>query len=110
MTTDLGPLQSVEWEDPADAIERCYELGWTDGLPVVPPTVNLVQRFLDRAGLPPDAVVGSLPERRRTVTADKAAASAGMAGCLPEYFRSSETWESTPATTSSDPAIERTPR
>ena len=86
LTTDLGQLQSVEWEDPADAIERCYELGWTDGLPVVPPTVELVQRFLDRAGLSADAVVGSLPERRRTVTAGKAAASAVMAGCLPGYF------------------------
>ncbi len=86
LTTDLGELRSVEWEDPADAIKRCYELGWTDGLPVVPPTVELVQRFLDYAGLTADAVIGSLPERRRTVTAGKVAASAVMAGCRPEYF------------------------
>ncbi|SVE42698.1 uncharacterized protein METZ01_LOCUS495552, partial [marine metagenome] len=42
-------LRNVEWGDVVEAIERCYELGWTDGLPVVPPTVERVQQFIDYA-------------------------------------------------------------
>ena len=69
-----------------DEIERCYDLGWTDGLPVVPPTS-------DRVG----AMLGTLAGRRREevatllpaggiATYEKIAANAVMAGCLPEYF------------------------
>ena len=36
----MQDLVTAEWTDAVEAIERCYELGWTDGLPVVPPTVN----------------------------------------------------------------------
>ena len=86
MTIDVGNLRSIEWEDPVEAVERCYELGWTDGLPVVPPTVERVQQFLDHVKRPAGEVIGSLPERRREVTVGKAAANAVMAGCLPEYF------------------------
>ena len=86
MTIDADSLLSVDWEHPADAIERCYELGWTDGLPAVPPTVERVEEFLDRVGRPAEEVLGSVPERRREVTVGKVAANAVMAGCLPEYF------------------------
>ena len=85
MNTGVGNLHSIEWGDPVEAIEKCYELGWTDGLPVVPPTLERVRDFLDYAGRPADEVVGSLPERRREVTVGKVAANAVMAGCLPEY-------------------------
>ena len=85
MTTEVGNLHSIEWDDPVEAIEKCYELGWTDGLPVVPPTLKRVRDFLDYVGRPADEVVGSLPERRREVTVNKIAANAVMAGCLPEY-------------------------
>ena len=86
VATDLRNLHCIEWEDPADAIERCYELGWTDGLPVVPPTVARVEQFLDHIRRPADEVVGSLPERRREVTVGKVASNAVMAGCRPEYL------------------------
>ena len=86
LTTDTSDLRSIEWGDLAEAIERCYELGWTDGLPVVPPTVELVQQFLDHVGRGADEVVGSLPERRREVPVGKVAANAVMAGCRQEYF------------------------
>ena len=86
MTTDIGDLHSIDWEGPVEAIEKCYELGWTDGLPVVPPTTDIVRRFLDYAGRPADDVIGSVPERRREVTVAKVAANAVMAGCLPEYM------------------------
>ncbi len=76
----------ADWEGPVEAIEECYRRGWTDGLPVVPPTVERVQEFLDYAGRPADEVLGAIPERRREVTVVKVAANAVMAGCLPKYF------------------------
>ena len=69
-----------------DAIEDCYRRGWTDGLPVVPPTVDRVTEMLDYVGLAPDHVLGEVPVRRRSLTAEQAAANAVMAGCLPIYF------------------------
>ena len=38
-------------EDTASAIEMCYENGWTDGLPVIPPTADLVEKMLEAAKL-----------------------------------------------------------
>ncbi len=69
-----------------DVIEECYRLGWSDGLPVVPPTVQRVEAMLKAVALPPDQVLGEVPVRRRALTAEHAAANAVMAGCLPEYF------------------------
>ena len=82
----MQDLVTAEWGDAVEAIERCYEFGWTDGLPVVPPTLERVNQFLDFAGRPPDEVLGEIPERRREITVAKTAANAVMAGCLPEYF------------------------
>jgi len=79
-------VRQVEWDDVVEAIETCYELGWTDGLPVVPPTVERVEAFIDYGRRPPDEVLGTLPERRRAITVAKVAANAVMAGCKPEYF------------------------
>ena len=72
--------------DPLDTIEECYRRGWTDGLPVVPPTPDRVSAMLDYVGLDGRRVLGEVPVRRRTLTAEQAAANAVMAGCLPEYF------------------------
>ena len=81
-------LQSVQYEvdSVADAIEFYYEKGWTDGLPVVPPTEEKVRAFLAAAGLEPDSVIGTYETRKRVVTAEKVAINSVMAGCLPEYF------------------------
>src|SRR6476620_10694419 len=75
--------------DAADAFEA-NELfqrnGWTDGLPIVPPTPDRVLEFLDSAGLAPADLIGVEPVRRRRITAEKVAIAAVMAGCLPEYL------------------------
>ncbi len=71
--------------DPLAAIEYCYTQGWTDGLPVVPPTEARVAEFLAHLGRERDEVLGGVPERRRTVTVEHVVANAVMAGCLPEY-------------------------
>lgn len=69
-----------------DAVELYFEKGWTDGLPVVPPTENKIMAFLDYAGLEPDVVLGEIPERDRAITAEKLAINAVMAGCKAEYM------------------------
>ncbi|MGQ4809005.1 hypothetical protein NKDENANG_02400 [Candidatus Entotheonellaceae bacterium PAL068K] len=72
--------------DSLDAIEECYRRGWTDGLPVVPPTADRVAAMLDYVGLAAEHVLGEVPVRRRLLTAEQAAANAVIAGCLPAYF------------------------
>lgn len=73
-------------EDGWEAIELCYRMGWTDGLPVVPPTRELVDVFLKAGGWRPDQVLLTEPIRERYVTAEKVAINAVMAGCRPEYM------------------------
>jgi|GEM_PF-131982 len=72
--------------DDFDAVEFCYAAGWTDGLPVVPPTPDRVSAMLTAARLEPDAVLGQIPERRITLRAEQVAINAVMAGCRPEYM------------------------
>src|SRR5215470_6140360 len=83
------PLQSTVHDvaDAYEANELFQRNGWTDGLPIVPPTEDLVRRFLAAAGLAPTDTVGVEPVRRRRITAEKVAIAAVMAGCLPEYMR-----------------------
>jgi hypothetical protein len=75
-----------EITDPAEAIEFCYQQGWTDGLPVVPPTPERVSEFLAYAGNDPGDILGTIPPRNRIITAEKVAINAVMAGCLPNYM------------------------
>lgn len=72
--------------DAAEANELFQRNGWTDGLPIVPPTEDAVARFLAAAQLAPDDVIGIEPVRRRSLSAEKVAIAAVMAGCLPEYL------------------------
>ena len=72
-----------EWDDP---IEACFERGWTDGLPVVPPTDARILRMLEGTGRKRDEVVGRVPPDLAPVTVEKVAVNAVMAGCRPEYM------------------------
>jgi hypothetical protein len=73
-------------DDPAELIEAYFERGWTDGLPVVPPTEQSVAAMLAGAGLSGDEIFGEIPGRNTVVAADKVAVNAVLAGCRPEYF------------------------
>lgn len=75
-----------EFADALHANEVFQRNGWTDGLPIVPPTEDAVRAFLAAAQLPAEEVVGNEPVRRRQITAEKIAIAAVMAGCLPEYM------------------------
>ena len=68
------------------AQEFYHSRGWTDGLPVVPPTAGAVEACLDWAMLAPDHLVGVEPVRARAITAEKLGVNAVMAGCLPMHF------------------------
>ena len=78
--------ERVEVSDTIEAIEVCYDKGWTDGLPVVPPAECRVREMLEYAGLQPEEIIGTFPLLKRVVTAEKAAINAVMAGCLPAFF------------------------
>ena len=73
--------------DVAGVHERFLEEGWTDGLPIVPPTPDRVVEMMLGAGLAqPEEVIGAVAERGVSVTAEYAAINAVMAGCAPAHF------------------------
>ena len=86
MTSPRLTSDRLEFYSYSDAVESYMSRGWTDGLPIIPPTADRVSAFLDRAGLPPSEILGTEPTKARVVTAEKAAINAVMAGCLPEHF------------------------
>jgi hypothetical protein len=69
-----------------DEIEAAYERGWTDGLPVVPPTAGRVLAMLDGTTRRPSEVVAVVPPDLVECTVEKVAINAVMAGCRPEYL------------------------
>jgi hypothetical protein len=69
-----------------DINDYFYECGWTDGLPIIPPTEDLVLKMLAACTLPGSHVLGQLPPLNGTVTVEKVAINAVMAGCKPAYF------------------------
>src|SRR5437867_10737216 len=69
-----------------DAIEFCFQQGWTDGLPVVPPTAPKVASMLEAARLDPKQQIAFVEHRAVSITAEKVAINAVMAGCKPEYM------------------------
>ncbi len=71
------------WDDPWEA---CFERGWSDGLPVVPPTDERILRMLGGTERKPDEIVGSIPPNLSPCTVEKVAINAVMAGCKPEYM------------------------
>lgn len=73
-------------DDPLAAIDYCYEQGWTDGLPVVPPEVARVRAMLAAEARPPETVIAHHPATGLDLSLHAAAANAVMAGCLPEHF------------------------
>lgn len=74
----LGP-----WDDD---IEACFDRGWSDGLPLVPPTDERILRMLSGTTRRPDEVIGEVPPNLSPITVEKVAINAVMAGCRPEYL------------------------
>ncbi len=73
-----------------DSIEEVgdyfYRRGWTDGLPIVPPTEDRVERMLNGTTRKPQEVIGEIPPGEGLATVEKVAINAVMAGCIPQYM------------------------
>ncbi|WP_040340004.1 thioredoxin family protein [Candidatus Blastococcus massiliensis] len=76
----------VELADLEDEHEAMHDRGWTDGLPVVPPTPERVLRMLRGTTRDPQEVVAVVPPDLVECTVEKVAVNAVMAGCLPEHL------------------------
>jgi hypothetical protein len=69
-----------------DDIEACIARGWSDGLPVVPPTPERVARMLDATSRDPQEIVAIIPPDLAECTVEKVAINAVLAGCEPSYL------------------------
>ncbi len=77
----------VELDDGADLEAYCREAGFADPLPVIPPTLERVEAFLEASHLPPHEIVGRVPPNYGAATVEKIAANAVMAGCESAMMR-----------------------
>jgi peroxiredoxin len=82
-TYDAEALRRVDGAG-FDELEEMFERGWTDGLPVIPPTPARVAAML--AGRDGDEPLGEMAPAMGRVTLERVAACAVLAGCRPEYF------------------------
>ena len=73
-------------DDPEAIFERFASEGWTDGLPIVPPTEDRVAQMLAFSEVDPCSSLGPMPPRWGEATIATLAVNAVMAGCKPEYF------------------------
>lgn len=81
------PLACFEADSDIEAANAyCRDRGWTDGLPIIPPTPQRVERMLAYCSRAWDEPIAVLPPRYGAATPLRLAANAVMAGCLPEYF------------------------
>ena len=76
----------IEIADLEDEMEAMDARGWTDGLPVVPPTPERVLAMLKGTTRAPDEVVAKVPPNLVDCTVEKVAINAVLAGCKPEYL------------------------
>lgn len=75
---ELAPLE--------DEMEALFERGWSDGLPLVPPTERRVLAMLEGTGRAADEIVATVPPDLVPCTVEKVAINAVLAGCKPEYL------------------------
>ena len=85
-----SPALTSERIDVEDSFEEIndlfYQRGWTDGLPIVPPTEDRVARMLAGCQGRPDEVIGLIPPKWGEATLEKLAINAVMAGCRPDHL------------------------
>jgi hypothetical protein len=72
--------------DPGLMFQYFINRGWSDGLPMLPPTHAAVDAMISGSDLKKDELLGVIPPLNGIATVERVAANAVMAGCLPEYF------------------------
>jgi len=84
--TEPGP-RDIVFEGDIDAVNELFiAREWSDGLPVMPPTRERIDRFLRYVERDPDEVLGTMLPDRREATVWSVAVNGVMAGCRPEYM------------------------
>ena len=83
-----SPIRSrrIDIASADDTDEFMFDQGFTDGLPVVPPTPERVLRMLSGTARDPQDIVAIVPPNMAPATVEKIAINAVMAGCRPEYL------------------------
>ena len=76
----------IELAEFEDEMEACFDRGWSDGLPVIPPTPERVHRMLQGTHRDPAEIIGVIPPNRVACSVEKVAINAVLAGCKPEYM------------------------
>ena len=81
------PTERFRFKGTIEDVNRLFlEKGWSLGLPVIPPTPELVERMLRGTNRKPDEILWEVPPRKGALTTELLALHAGMAGCKPEYM------------------------
>jgi hypothetical protein len=82
-----GKTPRVAFKGSLQEVNRFYySKGWTDGLPIIPPTEAAVAEMMTGTDLPPDHIVATIIPRKGKATIEKIAINAVMAGALPTYM------------------------
>lgn len=79
-------VEPTTTDELSDIMELLFESGWTDGLPVIPPTPRNVKRMLTGTTRQPADLIGRIPPKGGRATVEKIAINAVMAGCKPSYL------------------------
>ena len=85
-TGSVLTARRIEMAAAEDEFESMFNRGWTDGLPVIPPTPERVLRMLSGTTRAPSDIVAVAPPDLVEVTVEKVAINAVMAGCQPEHM------------------------
>lgn len=83
---EITQSRKIEFASAEDEFEAMYDRGWSDGLPLIPPTPERVARMLGGTNRAADEIVGVVAPDLVECTVEKVAINAVMAGCLPEYL------------------------
>jgi hypothetical protein len=79
--------ERLKGPDDLDGVNRLfYSRGWSDGLPIIPPTPERYEKMLGDSGLDPNEFLALIEPRQGQATVAKVAINAVMAGCQPEHL------------------------
>ena len=78
--------EAIDVADYHVAVELFFERGWTDGLAIVPPTEELVERMVRASGRRPEEEIGEIPPAQGIATVEKLAINSVMAGLSARVF------------------------
>ncbi len=82
-----GKTPRIAFKGSLQEVNRFYYMkGWTDGLPIIPPTEEAVAEMMTGTDLPSGHVVATIIPRKGKATIEKIAINAVMAGALPTYM------------------------